>query len=337
MNGRFWGPCGGLRPAGGGNRVEVRVCTVFWFSRVAFPREGSPCPIPAASPVLPRGVRFWGCSPLSPASLCFHVEWQRRIPSQRTLRTSRLPSVNGQGGWKSAEPDQFECTPSVPMTRWLCRTRTTTAAWYPLSSENSRCGCRTKSRVPRVHHQTYSTPVTEPAGEDEVNKEYVARFLVHHNDAQPQPGLYMTVSPDSYEGSRMAWVSLEDTSNGTQLRFSDTPISTASRSITTAHCFLVGLHIRSSSGSSSTLARTTTWYESSSTVRTLVSASRRGRTTTEPLTSRRRRRTSISQPSSTASSSAPASLGLAAPTVATCSTTCLSLLTTALVHAAATT
>ena len=40
MNGRFQGPCGGLRPAGGENRVEVRVDTAFLVQPRHVPRRG---------------------------------------------------------------------------------------------------------------------------------------------------------------------------------------------------------------------------------------------------------------------------------------------------------
>ena len=38
-----------------------------------------------------------------------------------------------------------------------------------------------------------------------------------------QPGLFLSVSPDSGEGSRMSWVGLEDTPAGIQVSVNDTP------------------------------------------------------------------------------------------------------------------
>jgi uncharacterized repeat protein (TIGR01451 family) len=69
--------------------------------------------------------------------------------------------------------------------------------------------------------QTYSTPVVPPAGEDLPNTVYTAKFSVF--DPAAQPGLYVTVSPDSGEGSRMAWVGLEDTGDGIEVTTSDSP------------------------------------------------------------------------------------------------------------------
>jgi uncharacterized repeat protein (TIGR01451 family) len=60
--------------------------------------------------------------------------------------------------------------------------------------------------------QTYSAPVTSPAGETQPNTVYIARFSFI--DPAFQEGLLVTVSPDSGGGSRMAWVGLQDTANG---------------------------------------------------------------------------------------------------------------------------
>ena len=126
-----------------------------------------------------------------------------------------------------------------------------------------------------------------------------------------QPGLFLSVSPDSGEGSRMSWVGLEDTAarySGQRQRHPRRRwrVRRASRpGAARPHRFRTG----SGSGSRSTRALTTTWCESPSTVRTSVSASRRGRTTTAPLRSRHHRRTAIRPRPSTACSSAPACQG----------------------------
>ncbi len=107
-----------------------------------------------------------------------------------------------------------------------------------------------------------------------------------------QPGLFLSVSPDSGEGSRMSWVGLQDTAEGIQVSVNDTPdvdgeFVAHPGPLLEPHAVRTG----SGSGSRSTRALTTTWCESLSTVWTLVSASRRGRTTTAPLRSRHHRRT----------------------------------------------
>ena len=161
-------------------------------------------------------------------------------------------------------------------------------------------------------NQTYSSRVQSPAGEERANKVFIAQFsFISKTPGVQQPGLFLSVSPDSYEGSRMSWVGLEDTPAGIQVTASDAPeVDGEFVPITTLRCRLtVRFHTRSGSGSRSTPARTTTWCESPSTVVTSVSASRRGRTTTAPLRSRHRRRTSIRRRTSTACSSAPACPG----------------------------
>ena len=69
--------------------------------------------------------------------------------------------------------------------------------------------------------QTYSTPVVPPAGETLPNTVYIAKFSVY--DPAFQDGLYVTVSPDSGDGSRMAWVGLKDTPGGIVVTTSDSP------------------------------------------------------------------------------------------------------------------
>ena len=86
---------GAMRRSTTGRRrkVGLRLGSVLlsWSSRVSFPGEGSPCPIPAESPVVPRGVqRSWGCSPRSPVSLCSRPESRWPRPTQRPSRGSRL-------------------------------------------------------------------------------------------------------------------------------------------------------------------------------------------------------------------------------------------------------
>ena len=63
-------------------------------------------------------------------------------------------------------------------------------------------------------YQTYSKPVESPAGERQANTEYIAQFSFIPNTPEFQPGLAMSVSPDSNEGSRMSYVGLADTQAG---------------------------------------------------------------------------------------------------------------------------
>ena len=67
--------------------------------------------------------------------------------------------------------------------------------------------------------QTYSPPVSPPAGENQPDTVYIAKFSFF--DPQYQAGLELTVSPDSGTGGRMSWVDLLDTPDGVQLSASD--------------------------------------------------------------------------------------------------------------------
>ena len=104
-----------------------------------------------------------------------------------------LGSVNGQDGWRSGSSSDQAVVPSggVPtfgQQSWRLSNRLATAAFDT---------------------QTYSTPVDPPAGETLPNTVYIARFSFI--DPAYQNGLSVTVSPDSGDGSRMAWVGLQDT------------------------------------------------------------------------------------------------------------------------------
>ena len=68
-------------------------------------------------------------------------------------------------------------------------------------------------------NQTYSPPVSPPAGENQPNTVYIAKFSFFA--PAYQPGLDVTVSPDSGDGSRMAWVDLLDTQDGVHITASD--------------------------------------------------------------------------------------------------------------------
>jgi uncharacterized repeat protein (TIGR01451 family) len=72
-------------------------------------------------------------------------------------------------------------------------------------------------------NQTYSPQETVQVGEARLKKVFFAEFAFMSKTPAPQPGLFMSVSPDSGEGSRMSWVGLDDTPAGIQVSVSDTP------------------------------------------------------------------------------------------------------------------
>jgi uncharacterized repeat protein (TIGR01451 family) len=72
-------------------------------------------------------------------------------------------------------------------------------------------------------YQTYSPQEPLEVGEARLNKVFVAEFAFMSKTRAHQEGLFMSVSPDSGEGSRMSWVGLKDTRDGIQVSVNDTP------------------------------------------------------------------------------------------------------------------
>jgi uncharacterized repeat protein (TIGR01451 family) len=72
-------------------------------------------------------------------------------------------------------------------------------------------------------YQTYSPRESVQVGEARLKKVFMAEFSFMSKTPAYQPGLFLSVSPDSGEGSRMSWVGLEDTPAGIQVSVSDTP------------------------------------------------------------------------------------------------------------------
>ena len=72
-------------------------------------------------------------------------------------------------------------------------------------------------------YQTYSPRESVQVGEDRVKKVFMAQFAFMSKTPAYQPGLFLSVSPDSGEGSRMSWVGLEDTPAGIRVSAADTP------------------------------------------------------------------------------------------------------------------
>ena len=72
-------------------------------------------------------------------------------------------------------------------------------------------------------YQTYSPQELQQVGEARPNKVFLAEFAFISKTKAYQEGLFLSVSPDSGEGSRMSWVGLEDTPDGIQVSVNDTP------------------------------------------------------------------------------------------------------------------
>ena len=171
-------------------------------------------------------------------------------------------------------------------------------------------------------YQTYSPPELQQVGEARPNKVFLAEFAFMSTTPAHQPGLFLSVSPDSGEGSRMSWVGLEDTPAGIRVSVSDSPdvdgefVEHPGPTLNRTSPHRIRFWIKVNQGPDNDLVRISVDGVD------LGSASRPGRTTTAPLRSRHHRRTEIRPRPSTACNSAPACRGpLPFSVVATCSTT----------------
>ena len=127
--------------------------------------------------------------------------------------TFNLGSVNGQGpGWKSGPTpyDQEVVDNSV--------------AGAPASFGAKSLRMSNADATGEFSDQTYSKPTADPAGENVDNHVFDAQFSFTSTDVAQQPGLFLSVSPDSYEGSRMSYVGLDDQADGIHVNIYDSPL-----------------------------------------------------------------------------------------------------------------
>jgi hypothetical protein len=68
--------------------------------------------------------------------------------------------------------------------------------------------------------QTFSPGLNDPAGENGA-RDFAAGFLIGTTQSDVQPGLSMSVSPDSGDGSRMSYLRFEDQADGVHVFFDD--------------------------------------------------------------------------------------------------------------------
>jgi hypothetical protein len=79
--------------------------------------------------------------------------------------------------------------------------------------------------------QTFSPGLTDPAGESAAQKHFESSFDIGSTNSEQQPGLFLSVSPDDGNGSRMSYVGFDDLANGIHVIFYDAtdagPLGTA--------------------------------------------------------------------------------------------------------------
>ena len=143
-----------------------------------------------------------------------------------------LGSVNGQSGvgpgpWKSAPLGAIpSCNPTPTQGQYDQEVVANTVA---PPGEPPGFGTSIVAYVERMWELVSSSTRRIPqgshkqVGEARLNKVFLAEFSFMSKTPAYQPGLFLSVSPDSGEGSRMSWVGLQDTPAGIQVSVNDTP------------------------------------------------------------------------------------------------------------------
>ena len=140
-------------------------------------------------------------------------------------------SVNGQSGvggfpWKSAPLGAIpSCNPNPTLGQYDQAVVANTVAppGEPPGFGSQSLRMSNACASGEFFYQTYSPREEEQVGEARLKKVFMAQFSFMSKTRAYQPGLFLSVSPDSGEGSRMSWVGLEDTPDGIQVSVNDTP------------------------------------------------------------------------------------------------------------------
>ena len=144
----------------------------------------------------------------------------------------RVGSVNGQTGvggaaWKSSPVGAINCVNTNPppatipgqYDQEVVRNGLEESVGFGVQSLRMSNACASGE----FFYQTYSPREPLQVGEARLNKVFLAEFAFMSATPAHQPGLFLSVSPDSGEGSRMSWVGLQDTPDGIQVSVTDTP------------------------------------------------------------------------------------------------------------------
>ncbi len=140
-------------------------------------------------------------------------------------------SINGQSGvggfpWKSAPPGAIPaCVPTPTNGQYdqAVVANTVAPSGEPPGFGNQSLRMSNACGSAEFANQTYSPQELQQVGEQRPNKVFMAEFAFMSTTPAHQPGLFLSVSPDSGEGSRMSWVGLEDTVDGIRVSVNDTP------------------------------------------------------------------------------------------------------------------
>ena len=195
MNGRFQGSCGGRGPAGGGNRVEVRVDTAFWSSRVTSPvevvavRHSSSVFRPVERRIAIVGWLLATCA--SFALLAPGVAAADMVTTN--FETFQLGSVNGQDGWKSDVPGDIPSLPHGYDQAVVATSGARPGVRRPIVAPFKRIRHGPGHFSPEYELQTYSKPTANAAGDSSgqygVHRPVLVHFLPSRPSAAEAPHL----------------------------------------------------------------------------------------------------------------------------------------------------
>jgi hypothetical protein len=119
-------------------------------------------------------------------------------------------SVNGQNGWQKTGLYDVEVAKVADFAA---------ARDYGFGKQALRISDAVVSGA--FADQTYSPALVSPAGEGAAATHFEASFRIGTTKAIEQPGLHLTVSPDSGDGSRMSYLRFEDRADGVHVFFVD--------------------------------------------------------------------------------------------------------------------
>lgn len=123
--------------------------------------------------------------------------------------TYTLGNINGQQGWTKTGPYDAEVASISNFSN---------ASGFGFETQALRLDNAVTSGS--FGDQTFS-PGVDPAGEALANKHFEASFDIGSTKATQQPGLFLSVSPDDGNGSRMSYVGFDDQANGIHVIFYD--------------------------------------------------------------------------------------------------------------------
>lgn len=132
-----------------------------------------------------------------------------------------LGNINGQNGWTKTGSYDVEVDETSSFAN---------ASGFGFGDQAMRISNAITSGA--FGDQTFSPALTEPAGENQANKHFEASFSMGSTQSSLQSGLFMSVSPDDGNGSRMSYVGFSDQADGIHVIFYDVtnlgPLATVS-------------------------------------------------------------------------------------------------------------